>query len=148
MVIFVESIDASLAGGKLELGGDDTANLILGGSGENVLWGGAGTANDTLVGGTGVNVFWMGKGEGQDIITSSHSGDKVLFHNAALADVDGANTGIRNGNMVVSLTDGSSITLKDYANGGAETFQFTDGGYRYDRASGSWSAFRNDEASQ
>ena len=80
----------------------------------------------------------MGKGEGQDIITSSHSGDKVLFHNAALADIDGAKTGIRNGALVVTLTDGSSITLKDYAGGGAETFQFTDGGYRYDRSSGSW----------
>ena len=132
-------VDASESTGNLELAGGEQGDSILGGRGESSLWGGAG-GNDFLTGGSGYNEFYFGKGEGHDVITDSNSGDKVMLYNVALEDLDLARTGVgADGNMVIRLLDGSSLTIQNYSAQGASTFQLADSTWHYDRESGAWS---------
>ena len=134
----INKVDGSGSTGNLIIGGTSSKDVILGGSGSNTLWGGAG--DDTLTGGTGYNEFYFGKGEGCDIITSSNNGDKVMLYNVATEDLDLAKTGVdRKGSMVICLTDGSSLTIRNYSEQGASTFQLADSTWRYDRENGTWS---------
>ena len=41
--------------------------------------------------------------------------------------------------MVICLTDSSSLTLRNYSEQGASTFQMADSTWHYDRESGAWS---------
>ena len=133
----IEIIDASGSTGDNLLAGGHEAETIIGGRGDNSLWGGAG-GNDVLTGGSGYNEFYFGKGEGTDRITKSGDDDKVMLYNVKLEDVNGQATGLKNGNMVIALKDGSTLTLQNYDSHGATTFQLADGTFSYDRKTGSW----------
>ena len=135
----ITALDASGASGNLELAGSAAEDTIIGGSGNNSLWGGAGDANDVLTGGSGYNEFFFNKGEGHDIITASNNGDKVMLYDTKAEDLDLSATGVQSsGDLVIHFLDGSRLTLKGYASQGAETFQFKDAAYHYDHSSGTW----------
>ena len=135
----ITTLDASEASGNLELAGSAAEDTIIGGSGNNSLWGGAGDANDVLTGGSGYNEFFFNKGEGHDIITASNNGDKVMLYDTKAEDLDLSATGVQSsGDLVIHFLDGSRLTLKGYASQGAETFQFKDAAYHYDHSSGTW----------
>ena len=133
----IDIIDASNATGDNILAGGREAETIIGGRGDNSLWGGAG-GNDVLQGGSGYNEFYFGKGEGKDTIIKSSDSDKVMLYNVKLEDVNGQATGLKNGNMVIALKDGSTLTLQNYDSHGATTFQLADGTFSYDRKTGNW----------
>ncbi len=138
----IEIIDASRATGDNILAGSRESQTIKGGRGNTSLWGGAG-GNDTLIGGSGYNEFYFGMGEGTDIITNSHDDDKIMLYNVKLSDLNAQATGMNNGNMVIALNDGFSLTIKDYSRQGAVNFQLTDGTYSYDRNTGSWKEIKS-----
>ncbi|MBQ1915830.1 MAG: hypothetical protein II178_11530 [Selenomonadaceae bacterium] len=61
-----------------------------------------------------------------------------MLYDVSFADLNTEATGVRaSGDMVITLKDGSSLTLKNYSAQGAETFQFADATYHYNR-SGGW----------
>ena len=131
----IEIIDASTSTGDNLLAGSSESQTIKGGRGNNSLWGGAG-GNDILTGGTGHNEFYFGIGEGNDIITQSNDTDTVMLYNVKISDLDAA--GMKDGNMVIALKDGSSLTIQNYDRQGATTFQLADGTYSYDKSTGIW----------
>ena len=131
------TIDASEMKGDAILAGAAASENIIGGQGDSSLWGGAG--NDTLQGGSGYNEFYFTKGDGKDIITASNNEDKVMLYNVLTEEVDFTKTGLKNnGNLVVALQDGSSLTMANFANQGAETIQLQDAVFHYDRQTASW----------
>ena len=125
-------------GENILAGADGQDNVLIGGmDGYNSLWGGTG-GDDTLQGGNGCNKFYFGLGEGKDLITGSHDEDKVVLYNASLSDIDTAHTGLKDGNMVIVLNDGSKLAIEDFSYQGAATVELTDGTWAYDKATGSW----------
>lgn len=114
------NIDASSSTGNNYLVGNWAANIILGGTDDNTIWGGTDFANDILVGGTGENLFFCGKYEGSDSIINAASDDTVFLHDVNLSDIvatasDGYNVGIlfNTGNVLtVSGTSAASAEFK------------------------------------
>ena len=136
-----QTVDASGLEGDAELAGSSRSDLIIGGSGNSSLWGGAG-GNDTLKGGSGCNEFYFGMGEGRDTITSSNADDRVMLYNVSLGDINLKGTGMKNGSMVISLNDGSSLTIEHYGSQGPSTFRLSDGAWSYDKSAGTWKESR------
>ena len=136
-----QTVDASGLEGDAELAGSSRSDLIIGGSGRNSLWGGAG-GNDTLKGGSGWNEFYFGMGEGRDTINGSNADDRVMLYNVSLGDINLKGTGVRNGSMVISLNDGSSLTIEHYGSQGPSTFRLSDGAWSYDKSAGTWKESR------
>lgn len=137
LYVGIHTLDATESSGQLELIGSAAEDTILGGSGSNSIWGGAGASDDILTGGSGYNEFLFNKGEGNDIITFSNNTDKVMLYNVNSAELNTGATGVNAaGDLVITLQDGSSLTLKNYTTQGAETFQFADVTYRYNRSTG------------
>jgi Ca2+-binding RTX toxin-like protein len=91
--------------------GDKGADWLDGGAGDDNLFGGA--ANDTLVGGAGADTFSFFLGGQNDTIADFQYGtDKLAF---GIRDIDVgamiANAQYVNGNAVLTLPDGSTVTL-------------------------------------
>ena len=108
------AIDASQATGNNTLAGNEFDNLIIGGAGNNSIWGGYASSNDTLVGGTGQNTFFFALENGHDVIQGAHDGDVVslediFYDNIVRADVT-------DGGAIIELEDGSSLEIQSTAN--------------------------------
>ena len=98
--------------------GDDTLD---GGAGNDILAGGAG--NDFLYGGYGNDTYLFGFGDGQDYI-DDNSGENIIKLKAdvSLSDV----TFSREVNdLILTLTDGSSLRIKNGGNGYQTQYQFS-----------------------
>ena len=118
----IRTIDASDFDGRAELAGNDTDNIIYGGSGKNSLWGGNG-GDDLLIGGEGANMFFYANGNGNDTISGVNSGDVVYLGGVTLDNLAG--TEFNTGSITMNFTDGGKLTVNDAANatfvlGGAE----------------------------
>ena len=135
----IEAIDGSSGSGSQVLFGSASGSESLkGGSGTNSLWGGAGAVSDTLIGGSGTTTYGFGTGEGNDVITSSTSSDTVLLYDVSLSDI--SSCGVTSGAMVITLTDGSSLKIKNYTSSSVNTFTLSDGtSYTYDYSTKGWS---------
>ena len=118
----VTNIDASKGKGDYELAGSKLADSIVGGAGNNSLWGGSGMQNDTLVGGTGNNIFYFGYGEGSDHVVSSKGTDKIVFYNEGILSTDVASAGLDGSNYVATLSDGSKLTIENIQAGMTASF--------------------------
>lgn len=64
-------------------------------------------------------------------------GVHIAPYNVKVSDIDAA--GMKDGNMVIALNDGSSLTIQNYDRQGATTFQLSDGTYTYNKSTGTWS---------
>ena len=107
-------LDASRANGEMNfLAGSDTDNLIIGGTGENAIWGGDGFSNDTLVGGSGKNTFFFAQENGNDVIRNAHDGDVV---DLTYLDADQfAAVEVTDDGVAIDLTDGSHLDVQSNA---------------------------------
>lgn len=116
--------DDVIAGGA----GDDR---LLGASGNDVLSGGAG--NDALAGGDGSDIYHFGLGDGQDSITEGYiTGEDVAVLGAGIAPTDVIVRWTLQGDMAISLSDGSKLIVRGQADHwsdqvGIEQLQFADG---------------------
>ena len=128
-------VDARNLNSDMELAGGARDDQILGGNGSAALWGGVG-GNDKLAGGTGYNEFYFGKGNGGDLVTSFNNGDSMMFYDVSLDDIQSA--AMQDGDMVVTLKDGSSLTIQNYNTQGSASFQLTDSGWSYNKETSSW----------
>lgn len=130
----INTIDAHESTGTVFLAGAAGNDTIRGSQGDATLFGGAG--DDVLYGNsTGVKetTFYFGTGCGNDTIASSNSTDKVMLYNANSTDVTGAS--VSGASLTLTLTDGSTLTVKNYATN-CNTFVFADGASgTYDKSS-------------
>lgn len=132
----VANIDASTATGNNSLGGDANANVIIGGTGFNVLWGGLDVADDVLIGSGGVNNFFIGKGNGNDVVTNASSTDVVSLFDASLSDI--VATTVSGAAIAIAFNTGNVVMV-----GSTETlsakFTLSDGSsYQYNHETQSW----------
>ncbi|MBU2980676.1 hypothetical protein KO498_02505 [Lentibacter algarum] len=105
-------------------GGND---VLFGGSGNDTLHGGrradtltGGSGNDELYGGGGGDTFVFASGSGRDVIKDyTKNGDKLLIHSSLWGEADTAQEllslygTVSDGDIVLSLADGVTITLED-----------------------------------
>lgn len=119
-----------MGGNDSLVGGDGNDNLqggagndaLVGGNGDDTLWGGAGT--DTLTGGAGADIFYMrslGAGSSQTVADfSGTDGDRLHFTGITTLTVAAgapsatgtvANVALSGSNTVITMPDGSTITL-------------------------------------
>ena len=115
-------LDASQSDGSNILAGNELSNVIIGGSGENSLWGGYGSESDTLIGGAGQNTFFYGAGNGNDNVQNAHDGDIISLEDITLDQISDAN--ITSGGVIFKFTDGGSLTVDGTAD---VTYQLADG---------------------
>ena len=115
-------LDASQSDGKNILAGNELSNVITGGSGENSLWGGYSSENDTLIGGLGKNTFYYGIGNGRDKIQNAHAGDEIILDDITLDQISDAN--ITASGVMLNFQDGGSLTIDATAD---VTYQLADG---------------------
>jgi len=129
----VSVVNAGSNNGVVTLAGSAASESLVAGTGTSSLWGGAGSANDTLTGNaTGNTTFFFGKGEGHDVISGSNSDDKVVLYNVALTDVAGFDD-TKSGVLKINLNDGSSLTVNKASSNSVGTFQLSDGSvWKYD----------------
>ncbi|MBR1859838.1 MAG: hypothetical protein IJ797_10125, partial [Selenomonadaceae bacterium] len=123
----ITNINASSATGKATLvGADGVDNVIIGGSGNNSLWGGSYTdenaGDDTLIGSTGSNEFFYLKGNGNDVIQNIKSDDLINLLDITLEDITSME--ITNSGINVKLNDGGSLQVNSNTD---VTFQLADG---------------------
>ena len=116
----LDVIDASDSTGKNNLYGNGAENTIKAGTGTNTLWGGSGTANDTLIGNDGTDKFYYGKNQGNDVIKNSGDGDYIRLYNIRENDISSTETigksgvklNIGAGSLTVNETEGVTFILK------------------------------------
>ena len=129
-----EVVDGSKSSGADQLAGSGAEELIMGGSGEASLWGGAGSGNDTLQAGSGANVLFYGYGEGNDVIQKTTSSDRVMLYNMGLEHISGAE--IDASSVKISTTAGQTLTVL-----GEARFTLADGStWQADHKTKQWSS--------
>ena len=124
------TVDASQLNADVEIAGSDKNDRLMGGKGTSSLWGGAG-GNDVLVGGTGHNVFYFGKNNGSDLILNSKDSDVIKLFDVSKSDIRSRE--MSGNDMVITLNDGSALTIKDFNTQGACTLECTDGKFVYEK---------------
>ena len=84
----------SMDAGNTALFGGDAADFILGGAGNDTLWGG-GAGADTLQGGLGSDTYYFGRNCGHDVITAAESNgnDWIFLYDLNAADVSFVQSG-------------------------------------------------------
>ena len=136
------NIDASKSAVGNYLHGTTGNNSIVGGYGDDEIWGGAG-GNNTLEGGAGADTFFV-TNEGNQVtqIRDGSSLDKVLFYNTGLTDLNDASVNAYLDDSKALVISLSSTTLKiDNFKDGSNLNTFCLGGndgitdtYQYDVA--------------
>ncbi len=118
--------------------GDDGDDHLRGFSWrDDVLAGG--TGNDVLEGGAGSDTYKFGLGDGQDLIIEGQTtGEDVVELGAGITPADVSIRWTLQGDMALTLADGSRLTVRGQANSwsneiGIETLRFADG-TTWDRA--------------
>ncbi len=99
-------------------GGNDK---IYGGNGEDKIWGGKG--NDYINAGKGINTIYHNTGDGDDTIVSGSGDDSIVFNFAGgndlgLLKLNASISRTNSNDLIITRTDGGSVTLKDYMKGG------------------------------
>ena len=109
----INIVDASKFNGNSTIVGNALENVLVGSNGDNSLWGGEGSENDTLCGGDGFNEFFYLKGNGNDVINNARDGDLINLLNINLDDIDADSLleGIDAGSITLKFNDGGSIRV-------------------------------------
>ena len=112
-------------------GNDDESDAIYAGSGEGAIYGGFGSAgdslfdysdDDTLIGGSDYNEFIYLKGNGDDVIKYAKSTDLINLLDINLEDISSADfDGL---NLKLNFNTGGSLSMASLSN---LTFQLADG---------------------
>ena len=132
----INNIDASPNGGTMIIAANRQANSIKAGIGQTSLWGGFGSAEDTLLSGGGQTMFWYGMSDGNDYIFTAHEYDTINFYDVNLNDVTALE--INDKSFWIQFRTGNILRVND--NGGlTPKLQAADGNsYAYNRVTGTW----------
>ena len=103
-------IDGSgISQAEIIIGGDNSANQIIAGSGGSSLWGGTGGA-DTLIGGSGYDEFFFAKGSGVDVIQNAASDDLINLLGVTLNDISGVD--VNESAVSLNFVDGGNLRVE------------------------------------
>ena len=94
---------------EIIIGGNDSSNQIIAGSGGSSLWGGAGGA-DTLTGGAGYDEFFFTMGSGVDVIQNAGDNDVINLLGVTLNDVSGID--VSESAVNLSFNDGGNLRVE------------------------------------
>lgn len=134
------TVNASTSKGDVVLAGSTTNDTIKGSQGNSTLFGG--TGDDVLIGdesGVGVSTFLYGKGMGNDTIWTNNKSDKVTLYDVAASDIASYKIdNTTNGALLVTLTDGSTLTVNNFGTKGTNSITTTDHTYTYDYTTDAW----------
>ena len=83
------------------------------------------------MGGTGHNVFYFGKNNGSDLILNSKDSDVIKLFDVSKSDIRSKE--MSGSDMVITLNDGSTLTIKDFSIQGAGTLECTDGKFTFEK---------------
>jgi Ca2+-binding RTX toxin-like protein len=106
----IVTINASLTNG-LDITGNDKANYIIGGKGNDTIDGGNDKENDTLTGGKGADIFFYSNGNGNDVISDYEAKDIIKIAKGSSV----SNISSPDGRDVVLKVGKGSITVKNAA---------------------------------
>ncbi|MEP3275386.1 MAG: M10 family metallopeptidase [Stappiaceae bacterium] len=114
-----DTLEGGSGNDRLYGGNDD--DTLLGGAGNDLLKGGngddrlsGGTGDDELVGGNGSDVFVILQGNGDDIVSDFQIDlDDIDLSDTDFDSFDDLDISDNNGNAVLDLGDGNSVTLID-----------------------------------
>lgn len=96
--------------GDDDLSGNGGLDLLIGGADDDVLDGG--TDDDVLIGGSGFDTYVFGENSGVDAIMGFNTAeDTIDLSGANISSLDGRVTEDANGNAVIDLGDGNSVTV-------------------------------------
>lgn len=121
----IDVIDGSESSGADQLAGAAASESLYGGRANTSLWGGPGSASDTLRAGTGGNFLYYGYGEGNDVMEDTHWNDTVMLYNVSLSQLTGA--AISSDAVSITTTAGQTLTV----NGKAGEFDLAGDGTRW-----------------
>ena len=126
----VKNINASSVKHDISITGNNLANKIVGGDGNDILIGGKG--NDTLSGGNGADTFVYSNGEGNDLILDYATNDTIKIKKGTVSIA-------KSGSDVIFTVGSGKITVQNAAdkkisyidaNGNKQTYGgFTMGGF-------------------
>ena len=91
------------------IGADNLSNTIIAGNSGSSLWGGNGSADDSLIGGSGIDNFFYCYGNGNDTIQNSNSEDVVRLYDVSLSQI--ANATITDSGVTATFDDGNTLTI-------------------------------------
>lgn len=115
-----------------QLRGSAVADSLVGGAGNDAIWGGTAAIADTMAGGIGNDTFWYGVGEGDDIITDGTGLDSVMVYNKGL-DVANVTASLAGSELKLTFESGS-LTVQGWTSTGLNTFNIGGANYKYDSA--------------
>lgn len=95
------------------IGADSLANTIIAGDNGTSLWGGSGSADDSLIGGSGVDNFFYSYGNGNDTIQSANSEDFVRLMNISVSQI--SNATITDSGVNATFDNGNTLTISGQA---------------------------------
>ena len=75
----IENLDASALTAGTTLIGNGLSNILVGGSGSDIMYGGGGVEADVLVGGKGSDIYFVGNSKNQVIEQANEGYDKVVL---------------------------------------------------------------------
>lgn len=104
--------------------GNDLANVIEGGGGDDIIIGGRG--NDILTGGTGADTFVFKSGDGSDTITDFSAMDRIALSSYGFKSFDALKAGMsqKGADVVIDLGHAETLTLKGVALADLKASQF------------------------
>ncbi|MBQ4077367.1 MAG: hypothetical protein IJD65_06850 [Mailhella sp.] len=131
-----KDIDASSVSDSITIYGDDRNNTIRSGKGSNNhIYGSKG--NDILYGGTGRDYYHYYNKDGNDIIYNFTASDRIDLHN-----VNFNNASFRGTDVILNLSSGNTITLKDAKNKYIDLYHYNSSDWS-DRSLGRFTALNS-----
>lgn len=128
------NVDGSLVRNSIYIYGDDEANIIRGTRSNTTIR--AGKGNDVIYCGTGYDTIQYYTGDGNDAIYNYGSNDFIrLYRVGEYDETKLKNVVLNDDDVILNLTDGSAITLKDAKDKKVQVSLYA---YDYDSNSGNW----------
>ena len=125
----VRTVDASDSNGDVLIAGSDKSDLLIGGYGDNSLWGGVG-GRDTLIGGEGTNEFYYGLGNGIDTFQNADDDDIIDLLGITLDDIRSVD--VTDNSVNIKFTDGGRLYIDSTAD---LTYRINGAKFKLNRAS-------------
>ena len=117
---------------EIIIGGNNSSNKIIAGSGGSSMWGGVG-GEDTLIGGAGYDEIFFTQGSGCDVIQNAADNDLINLLGVTLENITGVY--VDESFVSINLSDSSNLRVEGNSNVG---YIVGNSIYRCNQSSGQW----------
>ncbi len=123
----IRTVDGSGSEGDMTIAGSARSDTLIGGAGNNSLWGGNG-GNDLMIGGAGDNTFFYLLGDGNDTIRGAVEDDVISLLNIGLDEIKSIDA--TDNATAIRFADGGRLNIAGDID---LTYELSDGSYTLDR---------------